>query len=139
MDEVLCFEEQRVVSSDWCVSWRTRVFQIDKRHESMALAKRKVTVREKLDGTIQVVSGGGRKLKWKELSARPSRVGPVAREPIVNNRRWVPPAEHPWKRGMEQRVQRTERPASACKSRPATPSRDLHADRAGKVTVLSSR
>ncbi len=110
LDEVLCFEERRVVSSDWCVSWRTRVFQLDARHESLALTRREVTVREKLDGSIQVVHRG-RKLKFKELPARPTRK--TERKPVKNNRGWTPPAGHPWKRGI--------------------------ADAAGTVTVLSSR
>lgn len=134
LDEVLCFEEQRVVSSDWCVNWRRRVFQLDARHESLGLAKRKVTVREKLDGTVQVLLGS-RKLKWKPLPQRPPRATPTGK-PIVNNRRWVPGDHHPWKRGIAERA---EPVASACKSRSATPSRDLHAERTRKVTVLSSQ
>ena len=130
LDEVLCFEERRVASSDWCVSWRTRVFQLDACHESLALARREVTVREKLDGSIQVLHRG-RKLKFKELPAPPTRKTEPKR--VKNNRGWTPPPEHPWKRGI------AERSASACKSRSATPLRDLHADAAGTVTVLSSR
>jgi len=95
LDEVLCWEEARVVQNDWCVQWRNRVFQLDRRHEALGLAGRKVTVREKLDGTVQLVSNG-HKLHWKELPARPRRAEPPA-PAIKNNRPWVPPAAHPWK------------------------------------------
>ena len=70
LDEVLCWEEQRVVRNDWCVRWRNRVFQLDRRHEALGLAGRKVTVREKLDGSVQLLSNG-HKLHWKELPERP--------------------------------------------------------------------
>jgi len=130
LDEVLCFEERRVVSSDWCVCWRNRVLQLDQRHESLGLVRRSVTVREKLNGTIQVVYRE-RKLKFKELAARPARRIPH-REPVRNNKRWLPGANHPWQRpavaGVVPRVSLA----------PAAPTRDLHAERRSRtgVTVL---
>lgn len=124
LDEVLCFEERRVVSADWCVSWRKRVLQLARCHESLALARRAVTVREKLDGTIQVLFGG-RKLRWKDLPARQARQ--VQCKPVRNNRRWTPPAEHPWKRFVPR-----------VSLAPAAPARDLHAEKTREVTVLLS-
>ena len=102
LDEVLCWEEARVVLNDWCVCWRNRVFQLSERHEALGLAGRKVVVREKLDGSVQVLSGG-HKLHWKELARRPERAA-AANEPIRNNKRYVPPPEHPWKRGAAARA-----------------------------------
>ena len=102
LDEVLCWEERRVVSSDWCVCWRNRVFQLDRRHEALGLAGRPVTVREKLDGSVQLLSNG-HKLHWKELPSRPERAG-AGKKPIRNNKRYVPPPEHPWKRGVAARA-----------------------------------
>ena len=94
LNEVLCFQEQRSVSSDWCVSWRNRIFQLSRRHEALGLAGRKVIVREKLDGTIQLLSNG-HKLHWRELPQRPSKhkLGPSVR----NNKPWKPAAAHPWR------------------------------------------
>jgi hypothetical protein len=127
LDEVLCFQEERVVSSDWCVCWRKRVFQLDRRHESLSLAKRKITVREKLDGTIQLLHQG-RKLKFKEPAQRPAK--PAARRRAIrNNRRWVPPPSHPWQRPAVAAVPRVS-------LAPAAPTRDLHAEMNNKVTVL---
>jgi len=102
LDEVLCFEEKRVVLNDWCVQWRHRVFQLDRRHEKLGLAGREVLVREKLDGSVKLLSRG-RTLKWRELPRRPERPA-AARKKIANNRRWVPPSEHPWKRGPVSRA-----------------------------------
>lgn len=94
LDEVLCFQDKRRVSNDWCVSWRNRVLQLDRRHERMALAGREVIVREKLDGTIQLLHQG-HTLHWHELAERPPRARPQAM--VRNNRPWKPPAEHPWR------------------------------------------
>lgn len=94
LDEILCFEQKRKVSNDWCVSWRTRVFQLDRRHEAMGLSGREVIVREKLDGTIQLLSQGHR-LHWRELSERPPRKS--AKAPVTNNKPWTPAVQHPWR------------------------------------------
>lgn len=96
LDEVLCFQEQRTVSNDWCVSWRNRIFQLDRRHEALGLAGRKVIVREKLNGAIQVVSNGHR-LHWRELSQRPAKPKPEPRQSVRNNKPWKPAAAHPWR------------------------------------------
>lgn len=114
LDEVLCFQEKRRVSNDWCVSWRKRIFQLDRRHERMALAGREVMVREKLDGTIQLLHQG-HPLRWHELAERPSRAKPKAT--VQNNRPWKPSAEHPW-RGVPR-----------VSLAPAAPARDLHVER----------
>lgn len=94
LDEILSFQEQRTVSADWCVRWRNRIFQLNRRHEAMGLAGREVTVREKLGGRIELLSQG-HKLHWKELKEAPARAEP--RRVIRNNERWVPPAGHPWR------------------------------------------
>lgn len=95
LDEVLCFQEKRKVSSDWCLSWRNRIFQLDRRHEALGLAGREVTVREKLNGTIELLSGGHR-LHWRELPERPPRATP-AKAAVVNNKKWKPATGHPWR------------------------------------------
>jgi transposase len=114
LDEVLCFQEKRRVSNDWCVNWRNRIFQLDRCHERMALAGRDCVVREKLDGTIQLLHQG-HTLRWRELSERPSRAKPKAT--VRNSRPWKPPAEHPW-RGVPRVT-----------LAPAAPTRELHAEK----------
>jgi hypothetical protein len=101
LDEVLSFQEKRTVSNDWCVMWRNRIFQLDHRHEAMALAGREVMVREKLDGTIQLLSQG-HKLHWKELKHRPQKAR--LKVPVTNNQKWNPGADHPWNRDSARRA-----------------------------------
>ncbi len=87
--EVLCFKQQRSVGQDWCVRYRSRWFQIDREHERLDLAGKRVTVRELLDGTIQLLHGTA-PLRWRELVQRPVKV--KVKKPIVNNKPWKPSA-----------------------------------------------
>lgn len=94
LDEILSWEEERVVRKDWTISWDNRFFQIDSEHENLALAGRRVLVRRLRCGTVQLLAEG-RKLKWKELSAKPKT---PPREPrrVGRTRLVKPAAGHPW-------------------------------------------
>jgi transposase len=98
LDQVLCEQEPRVVGRDWCVRWRNQNLQIDKQHERLALAGKQVLVKERRDGTL-LVEHAGERLTCSLVISRPEpprRPKPV----IVNNKKWTPPAAHPWKRGL---------------------------------------
>lgn len=111
LDEVLCFEERRVVQRDWTVSWRGRYFQLEGRSESLGLVGQKITVREQLDGSIQLVHRG-RALSCQELPERP-RAKVAAAEKSAADRpaaspargAWKPAADHPWRRGWGRRAE----------------------------------
>lgn len=94
LDEILSWEEKRVVRKDWTVSWDNRFFQIDRDHENLSLAGRSVLVRRLRDGRMQLLYEG-RKLKWKELPTKPKA---LPREPrrVGRTRLVKPPAGHPW-------------------------------------------
>lgn len=94
LNEVLCEHHERAVGRDWCVQWRGKLLQIDTRHEGLRLAGKRVTLREVAGGEVQVV-WQGQPLEWRRVTQRPVR--PKPKPPIVNNRRWKPPASHPWK------------------------------------------
>lgn len=98
LNEVLSWEEERVVQQDWTVSWQGRYFQIARRHEGLCLVKRKVSVRELRDGTIQLV-WEGQKLQWTELPSRPVRVVRPRTQQPPRELAPVPPAcNHPWRK-----------------------------------------
>ncbi len=131
LQDILTFQEKRKVSNDWCVMWRNHIFQLDRRHQAMALAGRAVTVREKLDGTIQLLSQG-HQLHWKELLRRPEQETPKVT--IKNNRKWNPGPAHPWNRDPVGRAS----VGVLCGGglAPATPARDLPRKAPPRVTVL---
>jgi len=96
LEEILCFEESRQVQNDWTVSWRNRFFQLTKQNEALGLVKQKITVREKLDGTIQLVYKGYN-LAYTELPERPEKVTVKAKQLARSRKPWKPAPDHPWR------------------------------------------
>ena len=96
LDEVLSWEEQRVVQRDWTVACATRWYQLDRQHESLSLVGRKIIVRTLRSGQVQLVYRGS-KLRWQELAGRQRRQ-PVRPQPASPARIAKPPSQHPWRR-----------------------------------------
>lgn len=124
LQAIFRLESQRVISNDWVVSYGGQLLQLERRSQRYAPARARVTVWEAEDGSIEV-HYGGQKLEWREIP--PARRKSVAEEtasekissavttrPRVGSR-GKPAADHPWRRGYEQR--QTQRAASE----PATP------------------
>jgi len=120
LGEVLCVQEGRVVGKDWCVRWRNRWLQIGAEHESLSLAGKRVLVKQLAQGVL-MVEYRRQRLSCRELLARPEV--PKVKKAIVNNRRWTPAVDHPWKKGPAGRA--VPRVSLA----PAAPARDLHAEK----------
>ena len=116
LDEVLSWEEPRVVQRDWTVGCQGKWYQLDRQHEALSLAGRKVVVRTLRDERVQLVYRTN-KLKWKELPSRPQRSQKT--HPPKELRVIKPPkAQHPWRRAL-LRGGRTTRFAVGDSSRPA--------------------
>jgi len=95
LDEVLSWEEERVVQRDWTVACASRWYQLDRQHESLSLAGRKVIVRTLRSGQVQLVYRGS-KLRWRELPGRSQRQ--PMRSPRSTAVRITKPAiQHPWR------------------------------------------
>jgi transposase-like protein len=98
LDEVLSWEEQRVVQRDWTVGCQGKCYQLDRQHEALSLAGRKVVVRKLRDQRVQLVYRAN-KLKWKELPSHPPRS--QKSHPPKELRVIKPPtAQHPWRRPL---------------------------------------
>jgi len=99
LNEVLSWEEERVVQCDWTVACAGRRYQLDRQHEALSLVRRKVTVRTLRSGQIQLTYCG-RRLKWRALPAGAMRKPqPVKRQPKVKAKPKKPTtAGHPWRR-----------------------------------------
>jgi Homeodomain-like domain len=100
LNEVLSWEEERVVQGDWTVACAGQRYQLDRQHEALSLVRRKVLVRTLRNGQVQLVYRG-KTLKWrtlpegtlrKQTSARPVRK--VKSKTMVKS----PAAHHPWRR-----------------------------------------
>ena len=107
LDEVLSWEAERVVQRDWTVACEGKWYQLDRQHEALSLAGRKVVVRTLRNGRVQLVYRG-QKLKWRPLPDRPVRLKQI--RPVKAVRRRQPPAaNHPWRRSVLRGVGRAVR------------------------------
>lgn len=111
LDEVLCWEDERVVQNDWTVRWQNRWFQVQARHAGLALAGKRVTVRRLLDNTVQLV-WRGQKLRYRALPDRPAAQVVPVRIPEARVSR-PPPPGHPWQRAIRAEIgqRRASKPA----------------------------
>lgn len=125
LQDVLCVQEARVVSQDWCVRWRNRWVQIERCHAGLGLAGKRVLVKQRANGEL-IVEYKGEHLTCLELRHQPTAAR--AKKLVVNNRKWKPAANHPWSKGPIQR------PAPRVSLAPAAPARDLHAERTLGIT-----
>jgi len=126
--KVFRLASERVISNDWVVSYGGRSLQLERQSQRYAPAQGKVTVWEAEEGSLEV-EYRGQKLEWKEIphaaGRRAAEVTVTEKNPIAAaarpraGSRWKPAADHPWRRGYQQR--RTQRAAS----RPATPPFDV--------------
>jgi transposase len=121
LEEVLCVQEERVVGQDWCVRWNNRWLQIGAEHASLKLPRRRVLIKQLADGQRLLLEHQGQRLSCTELSGRPAVIR--QKKIVLNNRRYKPPASHPWNRGPAVGSRPPLKPA------PAAPARASTADR----------
>ena len=96
LDAILSWEQERVVQRDWTVACEGRWYQIEKEHEALSLAGKKVTVRERRSGTVELTYQG-KVLKSRTLPAKPER--PKAEPRRVGRVQLSKPAKaHPWRK-----------------------------------------
>jgi hypothetical protein len=112
LNVILSWQDERVVQRDWTVVHERRWYQLDRQHEALSLAGKKVIVRTLRDGTVQL-ERGEKKLQWKELSARPVRQALPASVKPKPVKEWKPAADHPWRTIRVGRLSRRQRPQSA--------------------------
>jgi hypothetical protein len=95
LEEILCVQEPRTVGRDWCVRWDNRFLQVETTARTTHLAGKRVLVKHLADGRL-LVTHGGQTLTHRELATRPQPPRPKPWH--INNRRWKPGPDHPWKR-----------------------------------------
>ena len=107
LNESLSWEAERVVQRDWTVACEGKWYQLDKCHEALSLAGKKVIVRRRRDGSVQLERGGV-KLQWRELAGRPERrkAKPTV-APKEPRKEYKPGTNHPWRTQQIGSVRRT--------------------------------
>lgn len=99
LNEVLSWELERVVQRDWTVACEGRRYQLDRQHEALSLAGRKVIVRRLRNGSVQLERDGV-KLKWRQVAGgvqRPKAELKSKAETKAPARASTPAANHPWR------------------------------------------
>jgi hypothetical protein len=92
--EILTWEQERVVMRDWTFCDQGQWYQIDRRHEGLSLAGKRVLLRRQRDGAEQVLYRG-EKLSWRKLPERPTPRPPApSTKPRPSS---TPAAAHPWR------------------------------------------
>ena len=109
LDRIFRLESERVLSEDWVVRYANRYFQLEPQNRHHAPARSKVLVCEGRYGAI-AIEYRGQALRWEEIPAPPQPRIESAHQlgrPAVR-RKWVPPANHPWRqaarRGAQQKA-----------------------------------
>lgn len=113
LGEILSWEVERVVQRDWTVASGGRWYQLDRQHEPLSLAGRKVIVRQLRNGKVQL-ERNGQKLKWKELPFRRQRRQQKTTAPKPEAGEWKPAVDHPWRRLRVGRISR-RKPANGAR------------------------
>jgi transposase len=94
LEDVLCPLQRRAVGQDWCVTYDQRILQIQKQHQPLALAGKKVEVLKRADGMLKLMHQG-RPLVFVEQAGRPTRM-PVEKPVSVPQVTQRPSPRHPW-------------------------------------------
>ena len=106
LDEAFRLETVRTISGDWVVRYANRFLQLLPGKRQHAPAKERVKVYESRRGEL-TIEYRGRRVRWEEITAPSKSPSPKTNElgkqggGLASQRppqKWVPPAEHPWRR-----------------------------------------
>lgn len=90
LDHILCIKEERMVKNDFTIAHNCKLYQIEQ-----AIRAEKVTVEERLDGTMHI-SYKGQGLRYREITKKPAKE--ISESTLLQEKKpWTPPADHPWK------------------------------------------
>jgi len=110
LDRIFRLESPRTVYNDWVVRYDNRFFQLERQSRHYAPAPSQVLVCQGRHGSI-AIEYRGRELDWREIPApakpcvlavKPAREGFKKRSLPTTKRKWVPPADHPWRRAARR-------------------------------------
>jgi len=127
LDRIFRLETERTISHDWVVRYQNRFFQLQPQSGHYAPAQGKVWVCEGRHGSL-AIEYRGRALPWQEIAAPARPSGPEI-QPAVERasdpslprakRKWVPPADHPWREAARRGAQRKARREALTLPRPS--------------------
>jgi len=133
LDRIFRLESERTISNDGVVRYQNRWFQLEPQSRHGVAAQDRILVCEGRYGSM-AIEYRGRALRWQEIPApakpsvaegKPAVERATEPKPPAAKRKWVPPANHPWReaarRGVQQRASKlagAARPSLAWPSAP---------------------
>ena len=119
LERIFRLESERTISEDWVVRYANRYFQLAPQSGPYAPAGGKVQVCEGRHGSL-AIEYHGRALRWQEIAA-PAGPCVSAAQPRTERadeasrpkRKWVPPANHPWRKAARRAVEKCARRAGS--------------------------
>jgi hypothetical protein len=94
LDRVLCIKGERTVKNDFTIVHHGALYQLDQPTRA-----RKVSVAERLDGTLHITSKG-RELRYRAIPVRLPKDAPEPPRALHAKNPWTPPTDHPWRRRL---------------------------------------
>jgi len=95
LDSILCRKTNHPLRNDFTVAHRRKWYQVTEKTSA-----REVQVQERVNGQMLIIHKG-KPLKYKEIDKRPPKtVEKTIREPRIRTR-YVPPADHSWRRSFK--------------------------------------
>jgi hypothetical protein len=109
LDRIFRLEIERTIGNDWVVRNNNRYFQLRGGSRNYAPAGSKVLLCEARHGSI-TIEYRGRALGWEEIPApvKPqpaAQSGSTCRIAAIVKRKWIPPADHPWREAARRAAQ----------------------------------
>jgi len=89
--KALCIKIQRTVKNDNTIVVDSKLYQIEDK-----ITSRKVTVEEKMDGSLHIMNNGV-SLKYREITERPRKIQNTYYRRVYNQPP-IPSKDHPWRR-----------------------------------------
>lgn len=96
LDTILCTKEDRIVTNDLTIRYKTRWFQVAPKQRTLVRPKHVVTVNEHLNGRISLTHGRTT-LDFTEIWKQPARLQPVVVRRTTLRIPYKPAPNHPWR------------------------------------------
>jgi hypothetical protein len=96
LDQILTWQEQRLLSKNLTVQFKNVVYQIQTDRPAYALYKARVTVCQNAQGKVTILYKGG-ELAYSIFQKQPRQAEVVTAKQVAR-KPWHPAKDHPWRR-----------------------------------------
>ena len=97
LDDIFCWEETRVLRTDWTVRYENRIYQVI-RQSHLPPAKQRITILRRMDGSLWM-EYRGQSIRFTEITEEATEK-PVQDDAPPSKEKWRPPHDHPWRKSF---------------------------------------